>query len=83
MPKEHNKKYSDFSTVDHVKNEMIPEEFPEGPVGSPINAEKPVSGKSTAWKEGQKRTSAFVYPDEDQHDDLPRRTPGAHPLHDE
>ncbi|MFD1851222.1 hypothetical protein [Oceanobacillus bengalensis] len=83
MPKDRNKKYSDFSNVDRMKNELIPEEFPEGPFGSTINKEVAVSSKSTPWKEGQKRTSAFVFPDEEQHDDLPRQIPGAHPLHDE
>jgi hypothetical protein len=83
MPKDYNKKYSDFSAVDKSRNEIIPEEFPEGPVGSPINAENPVTGKSTPWKDGQKRMSAFVYPDEAQHEDLPRQIDGAHPTHDE
>ncbi|MFC2947161.1 hypothetical protein [Virgibacillus sediminis] len=83
MPKKHNAKYSDFSTVDRVRNELIPEEFPEGPFGSAINEEQAVQGKSSPWKEGQQRQSAFTYPSEDLHDDLPRQTPGAHPLHDE
>lgn len=74
-----NKKYSDFSNVTQMKNELIPEEFPEGAFGSPINAKS----KSTPWKKGQHRQSAYVYPDKEQHDDLPRQAPGAHPLHDE
>ncbi|MFB4474332.1 hypothetical protein [Virgibacillus sp. SK37] len=83
MPKDHNKKFSNFSNVEKMKNELIPEEFPEGSFGSAINKEETVSSKSTEWNEGQKRMSAYVYPDEDQHDDLPRQFPGAHPLHDE
>lgn len=83
MPKDHNKKYSNFSNVEKMKNELIPEEFPEGAFGSSINQDEKVSSKSTKWNQGQKRTSAYVYPDEDQHDDLPRQFPGAHPLHDE
>jgi len=77
------KKFSDFPNVDKWKNELIPEEFPEGPLGSAINKEEPVQSKSTPWREGQKRTSNFVYPDEEQHHDLPRQLDGAHPLHDE
>ncbi|RKQ29604.1 hypothetical protein [Oceanobacillus halophilus] len=83
MPKERNKKFSDFSNVDKTQNELIPEEFPEGAFGSAFNKDKPVTSKTTPWEEGQKRTSAFVYPDEEQHEDLPRQTPGAHPIHDE
>lgn len=67
---------------DQYDLEIIPEEFPEGPFGSPINKDKKVSGKSTPWKQGQRRASAYVYPDKDQHDDLPRQYPDAHPLHD-
>ncbi|MFC3041393.1 hypothetical protein ACFOGI_14185 [Virgibacillus xinjiangensis] len=83
MPKKHNKKYSDFTTVDKVRNEIIPEEFPEGPFGSALQEDKAVEGKSTPWGEGQHRSSAYTYPSEELHDDLPRQTPGAHPLHDE
>lgn len=81
--KEEEKGYSNISNVDEQKNYLIPEEFPEGAFGSPINDEKPVYSKSTPWQEGQRRQSAFVYPDKDRHDDLPRQTQGAHPIHDE
>ncbi|WP_085991468.1 hypothetical protein [Oceanobacillus senegalensis] len=83
MPKEHNKKFSNFSNVERMKNELIPEEFPEGAFGSAINKEERVRSKSTPWEKGQKRMSNFVFPDEEQHDNLPRQIPGAHPLHDE
>ena len=71
--------YQDFSNVEKQKNRLIPEEFPEGPVGSPFLADVPVSPKSTPWEEGQYRDSAFVYPDRERHEGLPRQTPGAHP----
>lgn len=77
------KDYSDVSTVTQQKEKLIPEEFPEGPVGSPLGEEELVQGKSTPWKEGQYRTSAYVYADKEQHDDLPRKLDGAHPTHDE
>lgn len=72
-----------LSEVEQHDSELIPEEFPEGPFGSSINRHEKVTGKSTPWKEGQRRASAYIYPDKDQHDDLPRRLPGSHPLHDE
>lgn len=77
------KKFSDFPNVDRQQNELIPEEFPEGPLGSAINKEESVQSKSSPWLKGQKRTSAFVFPDEEQHDDLPRQLDSAHPPHDE
>ncbi|MGM8365198.1 hypothetical protein ACLIBG_06915 [Virgibacillus sp. W0181] len=80
--KEKEDRYSNISNVD--ENEyLIPEEFPEGSFGSPINADEAVFSKSTPWQKGQRRQSAFVYPDKDRHDDLPRQTPGSHPIHDE
>lgn len=75
--------YENFSNVERMNEELIPEEFPEGSFGSSIHKDERVVSKSTPWKKGQKRMSAYVYPDEDQHDDKPRQTPGAHPLHDE
>lgn len=75
--------YSDVSNVDEIKNNLVPEEFPEGSFGSPINQEKLVDeSKSTPWQEGQRRRSAFNYAYKDIHANLPRRTPGAHPTHD-
>lgn len=81
--KKDKKQYSDFSNVTNMQDELIPEEFPEGAFGSPINTNKPVEGKSTPWREGQQRKSAYVYPYKDLHDHLPRQAPGAHPTHDE
>lgn len=83
MAKGSKKEYRDFSNVKNVHEDLIPEEFPEGPFGSSINDEEPPYSKSTPWTEGQRRQSAFVFPDKQQHDDLPRQTPGSHPLHDE
>jgi len=81
--KKEKRTYQPISTDENLHDALIPEEFPEGPVGSTIRKhEKPV-GKSTEWEAGQQRTSAYTYPDKDRHDDLPRRGPNAHPLHDE
>ncbi|WP_047979638.1 hypothetical protein [Ornithinibacillus contaminans] len=76
------KQYADFSNVRRKKNYLIPEEFPEGAFGSSIKQDEPVQSKSTPWQEGQQRDSAFVYPDREQHEDVPRQADGAHPLHD-
>jgi len=83
MKKRDSKDFSDFTNVKNIHDDLIPEEFPEGSFGSPINATKPVSGNSSPWERGQRRQSAYIYPDKEIHDDLPRQTPGAHPLHDE
>lgn len=80
MDKKEEKKYTDFSNVEQMKNRLIPEEFPEGTYGSSINIDEPVKGKSTPWEEGQYRDSAFVYPDRERHEDLPRKALGSHPL---
>lgn len=77
------KSYSELSTVKQRHNELIPEEFPDGAFGSAIGNDDPVFSKSTPWEKGQRRQSAFIYADKARHDDLPRQTPGAHPLHDE
>ncbi|TFJ91617.1 hypothetical protein [Lentibacillus salicampi] len=82
MAKNGKNQYSDFSNVRNQHN-LIPEEFPEGPFGSEVHDEKLEGSKSTPWQDGQRRESAFVYPDKGLHDDLPRQTPGAHPIHDE
>lgn len=81
MEKKGKKVYTNFSNVEN-EGDLIPEEFPEGAFGA-SEAEETVSGKSTPWEAGQRRQSAFTYPYKEMHDDLPRRTPGAHPLHDE
>src|SRR5699024_607354 len=83
MSKKGKKDSSDFSNVRRMQNELIPEEFTEGGFGSSINKEESDKGKSTPWKEGQFSQSAVVYPDKEQHEDIPRKTHGAHPIHDE
>ena len=81
MEKKDGKVYTNFSNVEN-EDDLIPEEFPEGALGA-TDAEEIVSSKSTPWKEGQRRRSAYIYPYKKIHDDLPRQTPGSHPLHDE
>lgn len=76
-------RFSEVSNVEKMHDSLIPEEFPEGAFGSSINRHTKVESKSTEWEKGQQRKSAFVYEDKERHDNLPRQTPGAHPLHDE
>lgn len=83
MGKRDAKKYSNFSNVEQQQERLTTQELPEGAYGSPINADEPVQGKSTPWKEGQYQDSNFVYPDREFHDNRPRQYDGAHPLHDE
>ncbi|MHA6253091.1 hypothetical protein [Oceanobacillus sp. CAU 1775] len=81
--REEKKKYSDVESVRRIKNQIIPEEFPEGSYGSAINKYEAPEGKSTPWLPGQYRESAFVFPDKSQHANLPRQADGAHPTHSE
>lgn len=83
MSKKDAKEYSDFSNVTKLENDLIPEEFPEGPVGSVINNNQPVSGKSTGWKDGQRRLSAFNYADKEEREGKIRNYLGTPPTHDE
>lgn len=82
MSDKNTRDYSDFSNVKSNRNELVPEEFPEGSLGSPINQDVPVQNKSTPWQEGQRRQSAFIYADKGQHEKHPRKAPGAHQIHD-
>lgn len=83
MAKNKKKEFTELSTVKQQKDELIPEEFPDGPFGSDIGQDTPIFSKSTPWEEGQRRQSAYIYPDKALHAGLPRQTPGAHPTHDE
>ena len=71
----------DLSTVQSQRNEMLLEEFPEGPYGAATNEVK--LGKTSDWEEGQHTTSAFTYETRHFHDHLIRQDPGFHPTHDD
>lgn len=73
-------KYSDFVPVEKMHNEVIPEDLPEGPYGSPINRRL---GKSTPFGKDQHAISAFTNENKELHENLPRQYPGAHPPHDD
>ncbi|AIG28151.1 hypothetical protein [Brevibacillus laterosporus] len=72
--------YSELSTVQSQRNEILQEEFPEGPFGAATNEEK--LGKATGWEKGQHSTTTrFTYETRQLHQELPRQYPGAHPTH--
>lgn len=51
--------YQDVSTKESQRNDIIPEEFPEGPYGSDLLSES--LGKSSPWRIDQGAISAFDY----------------------
>ncbi|SFI87632.1 hypothetical protein [Thermoflavimicrobium dichotomicum] len=72
--------FKEFKTVESMRNEILPEEFPEGPYGSSRNEKL---GKNSPWEADQYRVSAFTYENREFHEDLQRQIPGSHPLHDD
>ncbi|MBU9722136.1 MULTISPECIES: hypothetical protein [Bacillaceae] len=80
MTKKEEKHYTDFSTVEKNRNEVIPEQTPEGPYGSPYEGSLE---KTTPWQEGQRSVSGFAYENRNLHQDLERKDPNAHKTHDD
>ncbi|GAK08541.1 hypothetical protein [Geomicrobium sp. JCM 19038] len=72
--------FEDFQNVQSQEEDLIREDLPEGPYGSPI-VEPP--GKSEPWREGQHMTSAFTYENRKLHAGNERQFPGSHPTHSE
>ncbi|MDY0322485.1 MAG: hypothetical protein RBR24_00520 [Candidatus Carbobacillus sp.] len=57
--------------TDHTyRHHLLPEEFPEGPYGSPMAMEV-----SREWLEDDHRVSAFEYTDKTLHQGIPRHLP--------
>ncbi|QCJ43963.1 cytosolic protein [Bacillus sp. S3] len=83
MGNKDSEKYTELSTVEQQQNFLTAQEFPEGSYGSSIRKDEPVQNKSTPWKEGQRKYSAFNYEFKSLHQDLPRQMEGAHPPHDD
>lgn len=72
--------FSELSTVESQRDNLLPEEFPEGPYGSSINRKL---GKDGLYLESQRATSAFTYEYKDFHEGIERIYPGAHVTHDD
>ncbi len=75
-----NTQYSELSTVESQRNEIIPEEFPDGPYGAATHEIK--LGKATGWEKDQHVISNFSYEYRNFHQGLERKDPSAHPTHD-
>ncbi|WP_068773323.1 hypothetical protein [Paenibacillus sp. FJAT-26967] len=71
---EEERRGTDLPTVESQRNDTIPEEFPEGPYGSPMAS--PTLGKSTPWREDQRPTNRFRYENRDLHEGIERDYPG-------
>lgn len=66
--------YTDVSTVESQRNDLIAEEFPEGPYGSDLLSES--LGKSTPWRMNQRPSNRFGYENRSLHEGLDRDYPG-------
>ncbi|RFU63790.1 cytosolic protein [Peribacillus glennii] len=75
--------YSDFANVGKQRDYIIPEEFPEGPYGTPKGENRAVENKSGPWEKGQRQYTAFNYENKSLHEGMPRQYDGAHPTHDD
>ncbi|QDX95592.1 hypothetical protein EEL32_18910 [Brevibacillus laterosporus] len=74
--------YMELSTVQSQRNEILQEEFPEGPFGAATNENK--LGKATGWENDQHSTTTrFTYETRQLHQEMSRQYPGAHPTHDD
>ncbi|GGD56146.1 hypothetical protein [Paenibacillus nasutitermitis] len=72
--KEHSRVYSDLSTVESQQNDLVLEEFPEGPYGASIISEN--LGKSTPWRISQRTSHRFDYENHALHEGINRGYPG-------
>ncbi len=79
--KERARKHTDLDTVESQRNDLIPEEFPEGAYGSNLIMES--LGKSTPWRDDQRPPNRFSYENRELHEGLPRDYPPDHETHDE
>ncbi|WP_372663225.1 hypothetical protein [Cohnella sp.] len=64
----------DLATVESQRNDLIAEEFPEGPYGSPMITES--LGKTTPWRIDQRPPNRFDYENRELHAGLERDYPG-------
>ncbi|MGM8216789.1 cytosolic protein [Bacillaceae bacterium W0354] len=69
------RKYDDFANAEIQQNYQVPEEFPEGTYGEPVNQE---ALEARPVNEERRHYSAFNYENKRLHEDRPREHPGAH-----
>ncbi|MCR8656868.1 hypothetical protein [Paenibacillus endoradicis] len=72
--KEQRNQYTDLATVESQRNDLVAEEFTDGPYGSPVNAES--LGKSTDWRVDQRPPNRFDYENRELHSGKERKYPG-------
>jgi len=65
---------TDLGTVESRRNDLIPEEFPEGAYGAPILSE--TLGKSEPWRDDQRSPHAYGYENREFHAGMDRDYPG-------
>ncbi|AJY73631.1 hypothetical protein [Paenibacillus beijingensis] len=65
---------ADVSTVESQRNDLIPEEFPEGPYGSALQTRQ--LGKSGSWRAEQRPPNSFGYENRELHGAMERGYPG-------
>lgn len=73
--KEERAEYTDLSTVESQRNDLIPEEFPEGPYGADLLSES--LGKSSPSRKDQRPPNRFDYEDRNLHMGTEQNYPGA------
>jgi hypothetical protein len=66
--------YTDLTTVESQRNDLIAEEFPEGPYGSIVDERS--LGKSSPWRVDQRPPNRFDYENRELHAGLERGYPG-------
>jgi len=72
--KEQRNQYTDLSTVESQRNDLVAEEFTDGPYGSPVDAES--LGKSSEWRIDQRPPNRFDYENRELHSGKEREYPG-------
>ncbi|WP_282937089.1 hypothetical protein [Paenibacillus sp. RC67] len=77
--KEDRHKYTDLKTVESQRNDLIAEEFPEGPYGA--NLHEATAEKSSPWRIDQRPQNRFTYENRELHAGISRDYPGSHPTH--
>lgn len=73
---ERRSKYTDVATVESQRNDLMAEEFPEGPYGAELFSES--LGKSSEWREDQRPPNRFAYENRTLHEGLAREYPPEH-----
>lgn len=71
---EERRRYTDFSNVESQRNDLIAEEFPEGPYGSSLLSES--LGKSKPWRTDQRPPNSYGYENRELHENRQREYPG-------